>query len=159
MLHQTIKQNITDALRAKDALRLETLRGLNALFLNEMIASKATTEFLPDDKVLAIIRRSIKQRKDSIEQFEKGGRNDLAQKEKSELKILESFMPAMMPKNEVKLIVHSRIEAFKASGAIDPKLSGPSLIGKVTGMIVKELAGKADNADIKASVEEVLAQK
>ena len=149
MLHKNIKDQIKEALRAKDIIRLDTLRGLNALFLNEMLASKTETEFLDDAKVLALIKRSTKQRKDSIEQFEKGGRTDLAQKEKAELAILESFLPALMPKSEVNLIVRTRIEALKSEGNFDPKS-----LGKLTGMIMRELAGKADGADVKAAVDE-----
>ena len=70
MIHSTIKEQIKEALRAKDTIRLETLRGLNALFMNELMTSAATTgtsgEFISDDKALALIKRSVKQRKDSI---------------------------------------------------------------------------------------------
>jgi len=153
MLHKNIKDQIKEALRAKDTIRLDTLRGLNALFMNEMMVSKSESEFLDDTKVLALIKRSAKQRKDSIEQFEKGGRDDLAQKEKAELKILESFMPALMPKSEVAIVVRTRIEALKSQGTFDPKS-----LGKITGMIMKELAGKADGADVKAAVDEEAAR-
>ncbi len=152
MIHETIKKGVTDALRAKDVLRLEVLRGLNALFLNEMIASGTTEPFLADDKVLALIKRSSKQRKDSIEQFEKGGRSDLAEKEKAELVILNEFLPTLMSREEIKSIAQTRIEALKTAGAFDPKAGG-----KITGMIMKELAGKADGGDVKAVVEELLA--
>jgi uncharacterized protein YqeY len=153
-LHETIKNQIKDALRAKDTIRLETLRGLNALALNEMLSAGGSGEFLPDDKMQAIIKRSVKQRRDSIEQFTKGGREDLASKERSELSILESFLPALMPYEEVKIIVHQRIDALKAQGAFDPKASG-----KMVGLIMKELSGKADGSDVKRAVEEMLAAK
>ena len=151
MLHKNIKDQIKEALRAKDTIRLDTLRGLNALFMNEMMSAKSESEFLDDTKVLALIKRSAKQRKDSIEQFEKGGRDDLAQKEKAELKILESFMPALMPKSEVHLIVRTRIDALKSEGTFDPKAAG-----KLTGMIMRELAGKADGADVKEAIDELM---
>ncbi len=151
MLHQTIKEQIKDALRAKDTIRLDVLRGLNALFLNEMTASSTQGEFLPDDKVMPLIKRSVKQRKDSIEQFTKGGREDLATKEKAELVILESFLPSMMSKEEIKIVASQRIEALKSSGAFDPKAGG-----KITGMIMKELAGKADGSDVKVVVDELM---
>lgn len=149
MLHKTIKDQIKEALRAKDTIRLDTLRGLNALFMNEMMATNIQDQFLPDEKVLALIKRSSKQRKDSIGQFEKGGRDDLAQKERAELKILESFLPTMMSTSEVRVIVHTRIETLKSEGNFDPKT-----IGKVTGMLMKELGGKADGADVKAAIDE-----
>ena len=153
MLHQTIKEEIKEALRAKDTIRLDTLRGLNALCQNEMLTSKTPgdQEFLSDDKVLALVKRSVKQRKDSIEQFEKGGRTDLAAKERSELSILEAYLPSMMTPAEVKLIVHQRIEKLKAEGNFDPKASG-----KIVGLMMKELAGTADGADVKAAVDALL---
>lgn len=151
MLHHTIKEGIKDALRAKDTIRLEVLRGLNALCLNEIIAAGSTAELLPDDKVLALVKRSAKQRKDSIEQFEKGGRTDLADKEKAELVILNSFLPTLMNREEIKIIASQRIEALKSAGTFDPKAGG-----RITGMIMKELAGKADGADVKAVVDELL---
>jgi uncharacterized protein YqeY len=119
--------------------------------MNEVLLGKADGEFLSDEKVLALIKRSAKQRKDSIGQFEKGGRIDLVEKEKSELAILNSFLPTLMSRDEVKIIASQRIEALKSSGTFDPKAGG-----KITGMIMKELAGKADGADVKAVVEELL---
>ncbi len=154
MLHKTIKDQIKEALRAKDIIRLEVLRGLSALFQNELMTSGAASEFLSDDKVLSLIKRSAKQRKDSIEQFEKGGRKDLADKERQELSILESFMPSLMPYEEVKIIVTQRIETIKSQGSFDPKSAG-----KAVGMIMKELAGKADGMDVKRAVDEVVAAK
>ena len=158
MLHQTIKEQIKDALRNKDTIRLDTLRGLNALALNELLASKSPSatkvageEFLPDDKMLALIKKSVKQRKDSIEQFTKGNREDLASKERAELGILEAFMPTMMSRAEIKVIANMRIETMKAQGSFDPKS-----IGKLTGMIMKELAGKADGTDVKTVIDELL---
>ena len=153
MLHQTIKNQIKDAMRAKDAIKLETLRGLNALFQNELLsgAVPAGTEFLPDDKVLATIKRSVKQHKDSIEQFTKGNRMDLVGKEQAELAILESYLPKMMSREEVRKAVSAKLEKMKADGSFDPKASG-----KLTGMIMKELAGKADGADVKAAIDELM---
>jgi uncharacterized protein YqeY len=153
-LHQTIKDQIKEALRAKDTIRLDTLRGLNALFQNELMSASPATEFLADDKVLALIKRSVKQHKDSIEQFEKGGRTDLVSKEKAELVILESFMPTMMPYDQVKIVARTRIDALKSQGSFDPKATG-----KIVGMLIKELAGKADGADIKRAVDELVATK
>lgn len=165
MLHKTIKEQIKEALRAKDTIRLDTLRGLNALFLNELISHKSAPansannnggneeQFLSDEKVLPLIKRSVKQRKDSIEQFEKGGRTDLAEKEKAELTILESFLPEMMTREQIKIVASQRIEALRSEGAFDPKAGG-----KITGLIMKELAGKADGNDVKAVVDELLKQ-
>ena len=160
MIHKTIKEQITEALRAKDTIRLDTLRGLNALFLNQMIAEKLVTDLLPDDKALPLVKRAAKQRKDSIEQFEKGGRTDLADREKKELVIVESFLPASMPREQIRIIAKQRVDALVAQGALDPKAGAmPAVIGKLTGMLMKELAGKADGTDVKAVVEEILGKK
>ena len=147
-LYQKIKDDIKDAMRAKDALRLETLRGLSAAFSNELL-KKAGATSLPDDEVTAIIRRATKQRKDSIEQFEKGGRQDLADKEKAELAILESYLPQMMSRDDIKKFVQGKI----SSGMALDKAK----IGQFTGTIMKELKGKADGADVKAIIEGLIA--
>ena len=152
-LHQTIKTQIVEAMRAKDAVRLETLRGLSASFQNEMLTANlpAGTEFLPDDKALALVKRSVKQHKDSIEQFQKGGRQDLVAKEQAELAILKTYLPQTMSRDEIRKVASAKIESLKAAGTFDPKAGG-----KLTGMIMKELAGKADGADVKAVLDELL---
>ena len=146
MIHDTIKKGITDAMRAKDTLRLEVLRGLAALFTNELIAKGG--DKLGDDHATTIIRRSVKQRKDSIDQFTKGGRKDLADKEQAELVILEGFLPKMMDRNEVKKAVEAK---FATMGTVDKTKSG-----QIVGMLMKDLKGKADGADVKSVVEELL---
>ena len=85
---------MVEAMKAKDILRLNVIRGLLASFTNEAIAKRRKPdEELSDDEVLIVISRAVKQRKDSIEQFEKGGRKDLVEVEKSELVILETYLP------------------------------------------------------------------
>jgi len=150
-IHHTIKEQIKVALRARDIVRLDTLRSLNAMFLNEMIANKTVTEFLPDEKVLPLIRRSVNQHKDSIAQFEKGGRKDLVEKEQAELKILEEFLPAQMNRDAILEVAKAHIDSMKKSGTFDPRLGG-----KIMGLIMKDLAGKADGNDVKAVVEQLL---
>lgn len=148
MIHKEIKSQIIESMRAKDTLRLETLRGLQASFSNELIAKKSNEQFLKDEDVLIIIKRAVKQRKDSIEQFEKGGRKDLAKKEKDELNILESFLPQMMSEEEIKKVVKAKLEN---SGSIDKAKQGQFI-----GMIIKELKGKADGSDVKKIVDDIL---
>lgn len=154
-LHEQIKNQIKDAMRAKDAVRLETLRGLSALFTNELIAKQvkgdvpATVTTLSDEDATALIRRSVKQRKDSIDQFQKGGRADLAEKESAELAILETFLPKMMSRDEIKKIVEAKIAS---TGTTLDKAK----IGQFTGQIMKDLKGKADGADVKAVIESLV---
>lgn len=144
MIHQTIKQNIIEAMRAKDALRLEVLRGLQALFSNELIAKGSNTEFLEDEATLALIKKSVKQRKDSIEQFTNGNRLDLVEKEKAELTILEKFLPTSMSKEEILKIAIAK----KAELNVDK-----SGMGKLVGAVMKETKGQADGNDVKAVID------
>lgn len=146
MLHQQIKDEIKKAMMAKEALRLETMRGLLAAFTNELVATKRTPqEMLPDEEVLKVMKCAANQRKDSIEQFEKGGRPELAEKEKAELAIIETFLPQMMSKDEIQKIA----QAKKAElGATDK-----SKMGMFMGTLMKGLKGKADGADVKEVVE------
>lgn len=153
-MHDKIKNDIKDAMRAKDVLRLDTLRGLSAAFTNELLKKPKGTSLpaealakvgLSDEEVIAVIRRAVKQRKDSIEQFEKGGRKDLADKEKAELAILESYLPKLMSRDEIEKFVKGRI----AGGVAFNKTKANQFIGAM----MKELKGKADGADVKAVVE------
>ncbi len=144
-IHEHIKNKIIDAMRAKDTLTLETLRGLTSLFSYELIAKKSSELFIDDENALILIKRSVKQRKDSIDQFEKGGRKDLVKKEKSELSILEKFLPETMSKADIKKIVEAKI---KKDGMPDTRK-----IGAFMGGIMKELKGKADGGDVKEVVE------
>jgi uncharacterized protein len=133
---------------AKDETRTMVLRGVQAEIQKELIAKKSNATEGTDDEVLAIIKKLVKQRKDSIEQFTKGGRTDLAEGEQKELKILEAYLPASMPKEEIKKVVlakKSELGIADKSGA-----------GKLIGAVSKELKGKAEGSDIKAVVDEVL---
>ncbi len=147
-IHEDIKKQIVDAMRAKDTIRLETLRGLISLFSYELIAKKSSAQFIDDESALVLIKRSVKQRKDSIEQFEKGGRKDLVKKEKAELVILEKFLPETMSTDEIKKIVKEKISK---NGMPDK-----AKIGQFIGTLMKELKGKADGGDVKAVVEEIV---
>jgi uncharacterized protein YqeY len=147
-MHPNIKEEIKTALRAREVLRLEVLRGVLTAFTNELVAMRRTPqETLEDDKCLAVIKRLVKQRKDSAEQFEKGGRPELAEKEKAELVILEAFLPAMMDKEAIRKIASAK----KAELGVTDK----SGLGKLVGAVMKECKGAADGNDVKAVVEEL----
>jgi len=156
-LHEQIKNQIKDAMRAKEIVRLETLRGLSALFTNELIAKQvkgdvpASVTTLSDEDALALIRRSVKQRKDSIDQFEKGGRPELAEKEKAELAILEMYLPKMMSREEIQKIVETKITANGGAVSVEK-----GKLGQFMGQIMKDLKGKADGADVKAVIESLI---
>src|SRR3989344_1809187 len=109
-LHQDIKGQLVGAMRAKDSLRLNVIRGLLASFTNEAVAKKRKPdEELSDGEVLFVISRAVKQRKDSIGQFEKGGRKDLVEAEKSELAILEGYLPTQMSRDEIEAYVKLKL--------------------------------------------------
>ena len=134
------------ALLSRDNVRLTVLRGLMASFTNELVATKRKPqEELSDEEVIAVIKRAVKQRKDSIDQFRKDGREDLASSEESELKILETFLPKMMGKEDVK---KKAVEVKERLGIADK-----SKIGQLIGATMKELKGMADGADVKEAVE------
>jgi uncharacterized protein YqeY len=147
MIHQTIKGQIKEAMISKDAFKLTVLRGVLAAFMNEIVSKKTTDEFLGDEEALAIIRRLVKQRKDSIEQFTKGGRPELAENEEKELKVLETYLPQMMSKEEVMKVVE---EKKASAGEIDK-----AKLGQFIGTVMKELKGKADGMLVKEVVEEM----
>ncbi len=147
-IHETIKKQLIDAMRAKDAIRLDVIRGLLSSFTNELISKGSLDAFLDDESVLALIRRSVKQHKDSIDQFEKGGRSDLATKEKAELAFLEAYLPQMMTREEIRKVAESKLATV---GVLDK-----TKLGQFVGMLMKELKGKADGADVKAVVDEMV---
>lgn len=148
-LHQTIKSRIPEAMKAKDVVVLRTIRSLVTAMTNEVVAKKRKPdEFLTDDEALAVIKRAANQRKDSIEQFLHGGRAELAEPEKAELAVLETFLPAQMSAEEIEVVVKEKIAAL---GSIDK-----SKMGMVMGTIMKELGGSADGALVKAAIEKQL---
>lgn len=148
--HSEIKEELKTAMKAKDEVRLRTVRSMLTAFTNELVATgKKPQEELDDESVLNVIKRLAKQRKDSIEQFEAAGRTDLSEPEKAELVVLEGYLPQMMSREAIRPIA----EAKKAELGVTDK----SKMGILMGAIMKETGGKADGADVKAVVEELLA--
>ncbi len=141
---ETINTQIPEAMRAKDAERLSALRNLKAAFMTEAIAQKKKGD-LTDDEAFAVIKRLVKQRKESAEQFIKGGRKELAKAEEAESKILEAFLPAQMSEKDVRKIA----SAIKAKLGVTDK----TRLGQLIGAVVKETKGKADGVVVKKVVE------
>lgn len=142
---ETIKAHLKESMLARNAPKTEVLRGLQAAFMNEAIAKGKDT--LADEDAMAVIRRAVKQRKDSIEQFTKGNRPELAQKEQAELVLLESYLPTMMSRDEIMKVA----QAKKA----EMNFTDKSKLGMFVGALMKDLKGKADGADVKAVAEEL----
>jgi len=148
-LHQTLKEQIKEAMKAHDTVRLSVLRGLVASCTNELVSLKRMPQDeLSDEEVLNVIRRGVKQRKDSIEQFSKGGRLDLVENEKAELVILETYLPQMMSEEEVLNFAKVKMAEL---GNIDK-----TKIGMFMGTLMRELKGKADGDVVKRVVESLL---
>lgn len=146
MLHKQIKDQIKEAMLAKQTVRLGVLRGLSAAFTNELVAlKKKPNEELPDENCLNVIKRLVKQRKESIDQFRKGGREDLVKTESDELVILETYLPATLSKDEIRKVA----EAKKVSMNVTDKTK----MGMLMGAVMKELKGNADGGDVKEVVE------
>ncbi len=149
MLHTQIREQIKDAMRAHDTVKLGVLRGLVTAFTNELVATKRTPqEELSDEEVLNVIRRAVKQRKDSIDQFVKGGREDLAVSEREELVILETYLPAMMSREDVMAVAKAKMAEM---GTVDK-----SKAGQFMGALMKDLKGKADGDTVKEVVDTLL---
>ncbi|MDQ5883274.1 MAG: uncharacterized protein QG654_187 [Patescibacteria group bacterium] len=146
MLQEKIREEIKNAMRAKDETRVLVLKGVLSAFTNELVATKRTPQDkLSDEEALVVITRLSKQRKDSISQFENGGRSDLAEVEKKELVILEEFLPTLMTVDEIRKVA----EAKKTEMGI----SVISQKGQFMGALMKDLKGKADGGDVKNVVD------
>lgn len=144
-LKAQITEDMKNAMRAKESERLATIRLLTAAIKQKEVDERIEVN---DEQVLAIIEKMIKQRKDSITQFEAGGRQDLAEIEKSELVILSAYMPAALSEAEVQAEVQA---AVAASGA-----AGPQDMGKVMAILKPKLAGRADMTAVSALVKAAL---
>jgi len=147
----TLKDRITDdmkaAMRAKDAPRLLAIRGLLAAVKQREVDERIV---LDDAAVVAILDKLVKQRKDSIEQFTAGGRQDLVDKEKAELQVLESYLPARLGADAIAAEVAAIVAETGASGAAD--------MGKVMAAAKARFAGRAEMALVSAAVKAALAR-
>ncbi|NBO86383.1 MAG: GatB/YqeY domain-containing protein [Burkholderiaceae bacterium] len=147
----TLKEQITEdmksAMRAKEAERLGTIRLLLAAIKQREVDERITVD---DAGIIAIIEKLIKQRKDSIEQFQKAGRTDLVDQESKELAILQAYMPAQLSAVEVQSAIQKVIADLGASG--------PQDMGKVIGALKAQLAGKADMGMVSGLVKAALAK-
>ena len=151
----TLKDKITDdmktAMRAKDSERLNTIRLLLAAIKQREVDERIV---LDDVAVIAIVDKQIKQRKDSIAAFTQANRMDLADKESSELKVMEGYLPARMDADEVMAAVKGIVAGMSAELG---RAIVPADMGKVMGAVKAQLAGKADMAQVSAAVKAALA--
>jgi hypothetical protein len=135
MLEEKIMNDYKEGMKKRDALKSSVLSFLRADLLNTAIAKKKKN--LEDNEIIGVIRKHIKARQESIEQFSQGNRPDLADKEAKELEILKAYLPPEMSAEEIKKIIEEAVTATAALGLKD--------MGKVMKVVTAELAGKADS--------------
>ncbi|MBA2435464.1 MAG: GatB/YqeY domain-containing protein [Verrucomicrobiota bacterium] len=148
-LAQQIDSDLKDAMRAKDASRLGVLRMLKSALKYAAIEKSGAEGELDEAEATAVIRKQVKQRQDSIESFEKGGRAELAEKEKSELAILQGYLPAAMDADEIARLVR---EAIAEVGA-----TSRAQMGAVMKALGPKVAGRADGRTLSQEVQRQLA--
>ena len=146
-LKDRITEDMKDAMRAKDAPRLSTIRLLLAAIKQREVDERIV---LDDAAVIAIVDKTIKQRKDSISQFAAAGRTDLVDKETAELKVLEPYLPQRLSADEIAAEVAAVVAELGASGSGD--------MGKVMAAVKPRLAGRADMGAVSAAVKQRLSQ-
>lgn len=147
-LEEKIMTDLKTAMLAKDEKSLRSLRAIKASIINAKTAEGAGGILKEEDEI-KLLQKLVKQRKDSLEIFEKQNREDLAQKEREEIEVIEKFLPKQLSPEELKKIITEIIKETGASSAAD--------MGKVMGAANKQLAGKADGKAIAAMVKDVLA--
>jgi len=149
-LEQKVMTDLKTAMLAKDEKSLRSLRAIKAAIINLKTSEGFSGEIKEDDEI-KLLQKLVKQRKESLEIYEKQNRNDLAEKEREEIAVIEKFLPTQLSEEELKDVVASII---KETGA-----TSPADMGKVMGMANKQLGGKADGKAIAAMVKEILASK
>lgn len=141
----TLNEDMKQAMRAKDKETLQVIRMLKASIQNEQIKKG---QDLNDEEELTVLSREMKQRRDSLTEFEKADRTDLADKVKKEIVIVEKYLPAQLSEDEIRAIV---TKAIATTGATSPKE-----FGKVMGAVMPKVKGKADGNQVNAIVKELL---
>lgn len=136
MLKQRIQEDMTSAMKAKEEMKLSVIRMLKSAVQYYEINKGGAGYEASDEDVVDVIGKEIKKRREAIELYEKGGRPELAEQEKNELTILQTYLPEQMTEEEVKNLVQKAIETTGASSMAD--------MGKVMGVLMPQVKGKAD---------------
>lgn len=148
-IHEKLKEELKEAMKAKDETRVSVIRDLITSFTNEAVElGESAQSILEDDQALKVIKRKAKQRKDSIESFKEGNRDDLVEKEEAELKIIEEYLPEQMSDGEIESIVDKVIEEIRATDMSD--------MGQVMGKVMEEVGAKAEGGKVSSLVKEKL---
>ncbi len=151
-LKERLEQDLKDAMRAKDPVKLRTIRSLRAALLEKEIAERTGGEAtLSEAQAQAVVQKQAKQRRDAIEQYEQADRDDLAQKERDELVLIEAYLPAQLDDDAIRAELHQVIAAAGATSMGD--------IGKVMGAAMQRLKGRADGRRVQVLVRELLSDR
>jgi uncharacterized protein YqeY len=145
-LKARLHHDLTDGMRARDELRTATLRMALTAITNEEVAGKAARE-LSDDEVVAVLQREAKKRRESAEAYDAADRQELADRERAELGVLDGYLPAAMPDAELAALVTAAVAQAKADGA-----EGPRAIGAVMKLVTPQVAGRAEGGRVAAVV-------
>jgi uncharacterized protein YqeY len=150
LLRERINNDLIQALKNKEDLKVQTLRLLSAVIHNREIEKRAKGEegVLTDDEIAGLVIKEVKKRKEAIDLYLKGGRPELADKENAEIKILEAYLPAQMSEEEIRKALGPILDSIKPQG--------PKDFGRVMGVLMKELKGKADAELVGKIVREAL---
>jgi len=145
-----LNEDLKEAMRNKDKVRLRTLRSLRSALKNKEIDQReeGVETVLSEQDQLSVLRKQVNQRKDSIEQYEDAGRDDLVQKEEEELEVLEEYMPAQMDDDELRSHLEGIIEDVGAESMAD--------MGPVMGRAMDDLRGRVDGSRVQQMVRELL---
>ena len=142
---ETIRKDMVAAMKAKDATRVTTLRGVLSAFTNELVAKgKKPTEQLADTDATAVLKRLAKQRKDSIEQYTAGNRPELAEQEKTELAIIEEYLPEMASRAQIDESIKKHAEG------VNPE--DKSARGQLIGAVMGDFGGLADGKEVAEAI-------
>ena len=147
-IRHTIVEVLKSAIKRGDVQMRDTLRVVDSMIKNEEIAQKKREEGLDDAATIAVLKRAVKQRHDSVEQYRAGGREDLAQKEEAEIAVIEKYLPAQMAQEQVEEIVQRVIAETGAQTRAD--------MGKVMAAAMREIGDAADGARVRTAVEQFL---
>ena len=147
-LKKQIAEDLKDAMRAREVEKRDTLRSLDSMIKNEEIAVGKREDGLDDAAIVTLVKRAIKQRVDSAQQFTKGDRKELAQKEELEISFIERYLPTQMSSQEITSIVKKVIEETGTSTKAD--------MGKIMGAVMSKVGDNADGTIVRSIVDEFL---
>ncbi len=152
MIKERLQNDLKEAMRSRDAIRLRTVRSLRAAIMTKEIDLRSGGKGeIPEEDAIAVIQKQAKQRRDSIEQYELAGRDDLKQIEVEELQIIKDYLPEQLSEDDVRNAVVAIVRETAADGMKD--------MGRVMGAAMQQLRGKADGKLVQQIVREILSEK